>query len=113
VGLFFYYTKHYICLMFKTDEQIQDIVIDAKAYLYEQAQTIGVQLSKTSADNLYDEILNNGRYPLNLVKAISFIGATANNKLSDKLQQLIMPPQMDKEYVENGYVTQGYVISNQ
>lgn len=99
--------------MFKTDEQISDVVVNAKAYLYEKAQTIGVALSSNAADELYDSVLNSGRYPLNLIKAIEFIGATNNNKLCDKLQELIEPPQLSESYVENGYVTQGYVISNQ
>ena len=99
--------------MFKTDEEIQDIVIDAKAYLYEKSQQVGYALSNYAANDLYNSTLNTSKVSVNLIKGIAFIGATDNNKLSDRLQRLINDPSMQKNYVEEGYVTQGYVKSNQ
>jgi hypothetical protein len=99
--------------MFKTDEEIQNIVVDAKAYLYETTQQIGFALSNYAANDLYNSTLNTANVSVNLIKGIEFIGATENNKLSDRLQRLINTPSMQKNYVEEGYVTQGYVKSNQ
>lgn len=99
--------------MFKSDEQIQEIVEDAKAFLYERSQVIGIVLSGNEANNLYNSILNSSRNVVNLIKAIEFIGATDNNKLSDRIQLEVQQAGLQKNYVEEGYVTQGYVKSNQ
>jgi hypothetical protein len=100
--------------MFKTQAQIDEIVVDAKAYLYQSTQTIAAELQIQAAQSYYNDVMNANALPNYYIKAIEFIGSNLrqNNLFSDALQGTTESVNTMERYVENGYVETGYIKSN-
>lgn len=100
--------------MFKTQAQIDEIVVDAKAYLYQSTQTIAAELQIQAAQSFYNDVMNANATPNYYIKAIEFIGSdlAQNNLFSDALQGSTQRVNTMERYVENGYVETGYIKSN-
>lgn len=100
--------------MFKTQAQIDEIVVDAKAYLYQSTQTIAAELQIQAAQAYYNDVMNANTLPNYYIKAIEFIGSNLrqNNLFSDALQGTTESVNTMERYVENGYVETGYIKSN-
>ena len=100
--------------MFKTQAQIDEIVVDAKAYLYQSTQTIAAELQIQAAQAYYNDVMNAKALPNYYIKAIEFIGSNLrqNNLFSDALQGTTESVNTMERYVENGYVETGYIKSN-
>ena len=100
--------------MFKTQAEIEDIVIDAKAYLYQSTQTIAAELQVQAAQPYYNDVMNANATPNYYIKAIECIGSnlTQNNLFVEALQGVTKSVDKAEKYVENGYVETGYTKSN-
>lgn len=100
--------------MFKTDAQLSEVVSLAKAFYYEDVQRIS-EILQTHIDTKRENvILENSSRIRNIIKAMDFIGANNedNNRLEEKLQEMIQRPDLMNGYVEQGYVESGYVKPN-
>ncbi len=112
---FFYLRGNdYICIMFRTQAQIDDIVTEAKAYLYENLQGVSIVYQSRVGEEAFNTYMNSVNNAENLIKSIEFIGSNLqdNNKLVEELQGIIGSAMFSKEYVENGYVENGYFKYN-
>jgi hypothetical protein len=100
--------------MFKTQTEIDEIVVDAKAYLYQSTQTIAVELQEQASQNYYNSVMNANATPNYYIKAIEFIGSnlTQNNLFVEALQGVTSNVDTAEIYVEKGYVETGYTKSN-
>jgi hypothetical protein len=100
--------------MFKTQAEIDDIVVDAKAYLYQSTQTIAAELQEQAAQEYYNDVMNANATPNYLIKAIEFIGSNINqnNLFAEALQGSTQSVDKQEKYVEDGYVDTGYTKSN-
>ena len=100
------YLKLYIFDMFNKQAQIDEIVVDAKAYLYQSTQTIAAELQIQAAQNYYNQVMNANATPNYYIKAIEFIGSnlTQNNLFAEALQGSTKSVDTMERYVENGYV---------
>ncbi len=100
--------------MFKTQQEIDDIVVDAKAYLYQSTQTIAAELQEQAAQAYYNDVMNANATPNYLIKAIEFIGSNINqnNLFAEALQGSTQSVDKQEKYVEDGYVDTGYTKSN-
>jgi hypothetical protein len=100
--------------MFKTQAEIDDIVVDAKAYLYQSTQTIAAELQEQAAQEYYNAVMNANATPNYLIKAIEFIGSNINqnNLFAEALQGSTQSVDKQEKYVEDGYVDTGYTKSN-
>lgn len=100
--------------MFKTQAEIDNIVVDAKAYLYESTQTVAAELQQQAAQQYYYTVMNANATPNYYIKAIEFIGSNLmqNNLFVEALQGVTKSVDKAERYVENGYVETGYTKSN-
>ena len=100
--------------MFKTKAQISEIVVDAKAYLYQSTQTIAAELQIQAAQAYYNKVMDANATPNYYIKAIEFIGSdlVQNNLFVEALQGTTESVDTMERYVENGYVETGYTKSN-
>lgn len=113
-SLFYFRGNDYICIMFRTQAQIDDIVTEAKAYLYENLQGVSIVYQSRVGEEAFNTYMNSVNNAENLIKSIEFIGSNLqdNNKLVEELQGIIGSAMFAKEYVENGYVENGYFKYN-
>ena len=100
--------------MFRTQAQIDNIVTEAKAYLYENLQGVSIVYQSRVGEEAFNTYMNSVNNAENLIKSIEFIGSNLqdNNKLVEELQGIIGSAMFSKEYVENGYVENGYFKYN-
>lgn len=100
--------------MFKIQTQIDEVVVKAKAFMYENTQEIAAMQQKYLDNKIEQQRLSLDTNILNLIRGIEFIGGTleGRNKLCDALQNIIQPPKLSQSYVEDGYIDTGYVKPN-
>ena len=100
--------------MFRTQAEIDDIVTQAKAYLYENLQGVSIVYQSQVGEQAFNTYMDSVNNAENLIKSIEFIGSNLqdNNKLIEELQGIIGKPLLSKGYVENGYVENGYIKYN-
>lgn len=100
--------------MFKTAAEINEIVQDAKAYLYESTQTIGEVYQKYPDNVYFNRLMNYNAQGSYFIKAIEFIGSNIeqNNLFVEALQGVTQRAIIADSYVEMGYVDDEYTKPN-